>query len=164
MNKLVRTITAASFAASCAFLSTNVLAQDGTTASIGYSHFDFGSGIDLGVAVGSLGWEFGLDDRFSITPEARFGTGVKSDRGVELDRLFGAAARFNYKPTQDIYLYATTSYVNYRLKSRFASADTWEFGIGVGVGFNFTDNVGIEVQYENVDSVDVVTGALRFRF
>ncbi len=140
------------------------MAQGGTTASVGYSHFDFDFGLELGAIVGSIGYEFTLNENFSITPEARVGTGVVSDSGVELDRLFGAATRFNYTPTQNFYLYATTSYVNYRVKSSFASGDSWEFGIGGGVGFNFTESLGIEVQYENVDSVDVFTGALRFRF
>ncbi|MGY6555486.1 MAG: outer membrane beta-barrel protein [Wenzhouxiangella sp.] len=144
----------------------------GPTGSIGYTQLVDVDGVDLGAIYGSAGFEFDLGPNVSVTPELRVGFGVTDDTlfgiDVELRRLYGLATRVNYNANNGLYLFATASYVNYEFKaSAFgssASEDTWEFGIGAGLGFYFTERLGLELQYENVDSEDVISAGLRLRF
>ena len=148
----------------------------GPTVSAGYLELIDLGGVDLGAIYGSVGYEFDLGPNVSVTPEFRAGFGVKDDTvrefgvnvDLELTRLLGFATRFTYTADNGLYAYGTTSYVNYEAKASAQGLsekeDTWEFGIGAGVGFLFTPQAGFEVQYENVDSEDVVSAAFRFRF
>lgn len=148
----------------------------GPTGSIGYTQLVDVDGFDLGAIYGSVGYEFDLGPNISITPELRIGAGVRDDSfasvvDVELQRLYGLATRVSYTTDPGFYVFGTASYVNYqfRFKPRPSSLpsfseDTWEFGIGAGIGFHFSERVGIELQYENVDSEDLVSAGLRLRF
>lgn len=172
MKLRLRSILAPCVFAAFAMTSLSAAAENRVTGSLGYSHFDLDLGVELAAIVGTVGYEFNLGDGVSITPELRLGTGLDDSRlfmgRVELGRLFGAATRMTYT-FQDpgFYLYGTVSYVDYKIKASgpfFRNSSGTEFGFGAGLGYHFTNNVGFEVQYENVDSTDVVTGAFRFRF
>lgn len=147
----------------------------GPTGSIGYTQLMDVEDLDLGAIYGSVGFEFELGPNVSITPELRLGSGVKDDNffffDVELRRLYGLATRVSYTADSGFYVFGTASYVNYdfRFRPRTGSGssfteDSWEFGIGAGLGFYFTERFGVELQYENVDSEDVVSAGLRWRF
>ena len=161
--------------ASCLALFGNPASAAGNgTGSIGYLHADIGD-FDLGAIVGSLGYEFNLSDEVTITPEARIGFGVRDDNfgnigDVELSRLYGAATRVSYNAPAGLYVFGQASYVNYEFKASLRDfnqsnkEDSWRFGFGAGIGYYFTERVGLEASYENVDSENFFTGSLRFRF
>ncbi|MGY6630560.1 MAG: outer membrane beta-barrel protein [Wenzhouxiangella sp.] len=171
MRLRLRSILAPCIFAAFAMTSLSAAAENRVTGSLGYSHFDLDLGVELGAIVGTVGYEFTLGDGISITPEFRLGNGVGDSRlfpgRVELGRLFGAATRLTYTTYPGVYVFGTVSYVDYEIKAsgRFSgSSSSTEFGFGAGLGYDFTDRLGLEFQYENVDSTDVFTGAFRFRF
>lgn len=148
------------------FLCGKALA--GGTLSIGYSQYNLSNGVDLAAAYGSIGHEFALGENVSFTPEFRLGTGVNSDRvfrsSVKINGLYGLAGRFNVYATDQVYFFATASYVNYEFKVGGSTVSSWEGGLGVGAGFYFTESLGLELMYEQVDGSPVGSAAMRFRF
>ncbi len=144
------------------------------TGSIGYSQLSYPNNTDLGAVYVSAGYEFELGSNTSLTPELRLGTGVKDDNdccipfgSLKLHMLYGLAGRANYNLDNGVYFFGTASYVNYDIEATgpfFGRSTNWEFGIGAGLGLYFTNHLGIELQYENVDSEDVFSAGLRFRF
>lgn len=171
MKLRLRSILAPCVFAAFAMISLSAAAENRVTGSLGYSHFDLDMGVELAAIVGTVGYEFDLGEGLSFTPELRLGTGIDESSfftgRVELGRLFGAATRLTYTTDPGVYVFGTISYVEYEIKARgqfFGDSSSTEFGFGAGLGYDFTDRVGLEFQYENVDSSDVFTGAVRFRF
>jgi opacity protein-like surface antigen len=140
------------------------------TGQIGYAHItdDF----DLGAVVGSFGMEFDVTHNFALVPEFRAGLGVRDDTvgGVkmELDHLFGVSNRFQFNTTENFYLFGSLSYVRYKLTAKTAivsaSDSSWEWGYGGGLGFRLNPGNALDLSYERVDGVDVLTAGWRFRF
>ena len=159
------------------------VAQAGWNGSAGYLHVS-DDGLDLGAIYATVGHRFQLQNGFSFNPEFRAGFGVVDesdtvlvngtpvDVDLEINSLFGIAARFEYQTASPLYLFVTPSYTRIKFDasaslqgvSAALSESFTEFGIGAGVGYMFTERVGAEVGYENVDGSDVFTGAVRFRF
>lgn len=161
------------FAVVSLLLSSGAAAQ--VTGSVGYSNFDF-DGISLGALQGTVGYRFpvmeGAGGTGYVIPELRLGFGVGDDSfmggKVEIDNYIGGAARFQYEADNGFYGFLQASMVNYEMKwsyQGFSGSDSdTEFGIGLGGGMYFTDMMGIELSYENVDEADVINISLRLEF
>ncbi|QOC22305.1 outer membrane beta-barrel protein [Wenzhouxiangella sp. AB-CW3] len=142
---------------------------------IGYHHID-DSPVSVGGLVGSAGYPIVVDENFSVIPELRVGFGINDDTvlgtKVELDHIFGVAARLQYELNESFYGYIVPSYAQYKFSasatssagSASISGSTNEFGIGLGLGFRATDTVGLEFAYENVDGSDIISVTTRFSF
>ena len=170
-------------AAGLAVLLAAPVAHAGWNGSVGYLHLS-DSGLDLGAIYATVGHRFELQNGFSFNPEFRAGFGVvdESDTVVfegvpvnvdlELDWLYGVAARLEYQTASPLYLFVTPSVTRAKISasasaqgvSASLSESGTDFGIGAGVGYMFTERVGAEVGYENIDGTDAFTGAVRFRF
>lgn len=161
------------FAVVSLVLSAGAAAQ--VTGSAGYSNFDF-DGVSLGAIQGTVGYRFpvmeGAGGTGYVIPELRLGFGINDDSfqgvKVELENYVGGAARFQYESHAGFYGFLQTSLVNYSLKASvegFSVSDSeTEFGIGLGGGMYFTETMGVELSYENVDDADVLNVSLRFEF
>ncbi len=145
------------------------------TGSVGYSHFtdDF----DVGVIVGSFGYEFPVADGFSLVPEFRAGVGVVDDTinvggtrvDFEIENLYGFSNRFQFDFGNDMYAFGVVSHVNYKTKASSAgmsvSDRSWEWGFGGGLGYMFNPNNGLDFSWERIDGdVDRFNLGWRFRF
>lgn len=140
------------------------------TGQIGYAHItdDF----DLGAIVGSFGMELDVTDNFALVPEVRAGLGVRNDTvgGVklELDHLYGVANRFQFNASESFYLFGSLSYIRYKVSASMgsvsASDNSWEWGYGGGLGYRFNQGNALDLSYERVDGVDIITAGWRFRF
>lgn len=144
------------------------------TGSLGYSHFD--EEVSLGALQVTFGYELPVIEGGAGTgyfiPELRVGYGITDDTimGVkfEIDNYYGIAPRFQYEGTGGVYGFLQGSYINYKMKASaegFSASDSsWEFGIGAGVGVFFSEKLGTEISYENVDGEDLFNISMRFRF
>ncbi len=156
-----------------AMLNAPVAAQ--WTGSVGYGHAtdDF----DVGVLVGSIGYQVPVAEGFSLVPEFRLGFGVVDDSftegslaaDVEIDNLYGFSNRFQLDFDNDFFVYGVASYVNYKVKVSGGgvseSDSSWEWGLGLGAGYMFSANNGFDFTWERIDGeVDLFTLAWRFRF
>lgn len=136
--------------------------------------------ISLGGVVASLGYKIHMVDNFYLVPEVRVGTGISDDTvtylgvnvDVELDGFFAVSVRGQYEFDNQIYLFAAPAYANAEFtasvsqggQSFSVTEDSWEFGIGLGAGYNFTDTIAAEVMYERFDGTDIGSLGLKFNF
>lgn len=142
----------------------------------GYTNFsDSDDGFDLSLNAITLGAGYetiSSDGQFSIMPEIRLGFGAGDDTigaiKVEVDSFMALSIRGVYYATDVVYLYAQPSYGNLEVKAsgfgESASDDEWDFGVGMGIGVTATDNLSLELTYENFDNTKVITGGVRYSF
>ncbi|MCC5855412.1 MAG: outer membrane beta-barrel protein [Idiomarina sp.] len=158
--------------ATAALLAMSGSANAGWVGGVGYSmlsdsDFDFeafqitvGRTLDMNVA--------GL----VLTPELRLWSGANREQidqtlDVKFDHGVALALRGEYA-FGSAYAFVAPSYGRYVSKVRtFGQKENFssnEFGIGGGLGYNFNERTAIEVTYDNVDSLDIISAALRIRF
>jgi hypothetical protein len=159
-------------------LMTGLAAQhshaDGLELGAGVSRLSAeGAGPDVtfGTLHGSVGYKFGSGEGFFLTPEIRFGTGIKEDTvlgvDVDLNHFYGVNLRAGLD-SGNTYFFVYPSYTNYKLKASAGPLSVplynWELGIGVGTGFNFSEQSAVEFSYEKIDDADALGITLRLRF
>ncbi|NMP30001.1 porin family protein [Thalassotalea sp. M1531] len=133
--------------------------------------------VSLNGVYGSIAYNYKMEnEKFSIVPEFRLGTGVSEDTvdgyyydvDIELERFIALSARAQYQMNDNFYMYALPSYANAKLKASIGSTsesdDDWEFGYGVGAGFNFRENGILNFSYEQYDDADLFTASLSIQF
>lgn len=133
--------------------------------------------------VASVGYKASVSESFTIVPELRVGFGIGDDSHTvdngfgsavevktEVDNLYGLAARGEFALGNGAYLFAVPSLTKTKIAISAAGVggtdvtSDWEFGIGAGAGFRFSDFVGIDLSYEVIDEIDVLTVQGRFTF
>ena len=142
------------------------------TASLGYTQID-DSDIALGASVATVGYRFELNDSLALVPELRGGVGIRKDTfedvTYKLKGLAVAGLRAEFSPTESVYLFTAISYGRYRFKARAfevlsISDSTDEFGFGGGIGFRVSEDTFLELGYEDIDDIDVLSVGVRFHF
>jgi OOP family OmpA-OmpF porin len=146
-------------------------------------------GLYIGAGVGSMGVDvggFSGDDvgykvlaGWMLTPylgaEVEYiDGGTAEDRGVEIDVSgFNASLRGAYPFTDQFSVFAKVGMMFWDAdvdSFDVSGSDSGEdFSWGVGAGFDFTDNLGVTVEYqgfeiEDTDTVDLVSASLVWKF
>lgn len=132
--------------------------------------------ITVGALVTNFGYRYQLSDTFALTPEVRFGAGVKDDgfAGInfKLKSVIAGALRAELTVSDYFYAFGVASYGDYKFKLSIPgvaseTASSSDAGYGGGIGFrlpNSPDNLSIEIGYEDIDSIGVFSTGLRYRF
>ena len=165
------------FAAAAALcLATPVLAADDggvyVGAGVGSMGVDVGgfSGDDVGYKVFG-GWMFNP----YIGAELEYlDGGTAEDRGVEIDVSgFNASLRGAYPISEQFSVFAKVGMLFWDAdvsSSGISGSDDGEdFSWGVGLGFDFSDNLGVTLEYqgfevEDTDTVDMISAGLAWKF
>ena len=160
--------------------SAGAMAQNaGPTYSLGFSYLS--DEVDLGLIQATFGYSFEVGDGVRLVPEIRAGLGVIDDtvteQGIDVDlkvdNYYGVLGRVEFDVSDQAYLFVFPSYTRIEVEASAegpvgttisASASSWEFGGGAGVGFSFTDRLGLEGGYENIDGIDIFNISLRGSF
>lgn len=147
-------------------------------------------GFYLGAGVGSFGVDvggFGGDDvGFKVLGGWMFNPyigaeleyidgGTAEDRGVEIDMSgFNASLRGAYPVGEQFSVYAKLGMLFWDADFDFGggltgSDDGEDFSWGVGAGFDFTETLGVTVEYqgfevEDTDTVDMISASLVWKF
>lgn len=170
MKKLIFAAAAALFLA-----SPSIQAQDSGVyvgAGVGSMGVDIGgfSGDDVGYKVLG-GWMFSP----YLGAELEYiDGGTAEDRGFEIDISgFNASLRGAYPFTEQFSVFAKVGMMFWEADvSSFevtGTDDGEDFSWGVGLGFDFTDNLGLTVEYqgfeiEDTDTVDLISAGLVWKF
>ena len=129
--------------------------------------------VDLGVLVGSVGYQFAPNDAIRIVPEVRGGIGVTDESilgaEIKIRNVVAAALRVELAISEPVYLYTVSSYGEYEFKAEdrvlgSATVSDDDFGFGGGVGFNASQELAFEAGYEDVGGLDVFNASVRVRF
>jgi len=165
------------FAAAAALcLATPVLAADDggvyVGAGVGSMGVDVGgfSGDDVGYKVFG-GWMFNP----YIGAELEYlDGGTAEDRGVEIDVSgFNASLRGAYPISEQFSVFAKVGMLFWDAdvsSSGISGSDDGEdFSWGLGLGFDFSDNLGVTLEYqgfevEDTDTVDMISAGLAWKF
>lgn len=176
----MKKIKASLLALSAASLFAAGSAQADWNWSAGFTNIsgdDDGVDISLNALTVGVGYEFETTyDAFTIMPELKVGFGVSDDDvrfagtniNVNIDRYTELSLRANYKLNDSFFIYAQPAYANLKIEASangFSdSDDDWEFGYGVGAGFKATEDLALELSYQDFDGTDVISGTVRYSF
>ena len=158
-----------------ALLACSTFANADWVGSVNYNYFSDGIGsedVDLGAIGITAGYRFDISDNFRLVPELRIGTGFGDDSiapnvDIEIDDYFGAALRGEYVASEDVYLFAVISNQNigFSVDGVINASDSeTEFGYGAGAGWQINEHNAVEISYEDIDDVDLITVGYRFSF
>lgn len=147
--------------------------QAQTALEAGYASLDFDD-VTLGAIYVLGAYEFHTDNNFSSAIEVALGYGITDDTtnffggdvDVELDSLWSIGYRGTFDFSNGAYVFFSPSYAKAEISADGFGSGTsdWELGIGVGAGYEFTDGVSGEVQYDSIDDVDMISAGVRFNF
>lgn len=167
-------------ASACLFSLSSGMAYAEFQVTGGYTHIKSDTSvIDVSVSAATVGvgYEFATgSNAWTITPEVRFGVGVKDDDvrvfdttvNLDVDHYTEFAVKANYYFNESSYLFIQPAYANLDIEASSngvtASSDGWEFGYGIGAGFKPTEKIGLELSYQDFDGADVISGTLRYTF
>ena len=147
-------------------IATADVAPNGWVAGIGYSDV---SEVDLGVVWGSLGYKFKVRDRFSITPEVRFGKGTGNqpsslrtrdgdlvDIELKLDTHIAVSLRGDYEFQNGAYLFVSSGYGKSTYSDNLGYISTnccWRFAFlkHLGAGYNFSEGKKLRSDSRKLD-------------
>ena len=154
------------------------------TGSLGGSYLSDYRGVELGAAVGSIGYRAGGDGGFSFQPELRVGLGLTGDevRGitygegqgslydVDLDSLVGGALQIRYQVPGGLFVFVQPTMTRVDLSTgsniaiRSLNSAEYEFGGDVGAGFMLTDGFGLEGSVGVIDGDSIYSASIRLYF
>ncbi|WP_025819651.1 outer membrane protein [Shewanella marina] len=143
------------------------------------------SDISLGAIAIHAGYQFNINDAFSITPYIKYGVGISDDNTkldsyyydvygnatyttynikTELDRYFELGGKIQYQFSNGIYLFGNVTSTNFELSLEGYSSDDTQTGVGAGMGYQFKNNFALELGYLNYSDADVFAGGIRYNF
>ena len=155
--------------------------------SAGYTHVDTALH-NLGAAVVEVGYQFPINDTWSVIPTARIGYGIKDgtlplrvgdmedgepityvyDADVSINRFYALQLRAQYNLNNGVYLFAAPSYTDLGLKINGNQYDRSinddGFGIAAGAGFQINDSWSVEASYEETNAFDAELIGVQLRF
>lgn len=156
-------------------------------ASAGYTHVDTALH-NLGAAVVGVGYQFPINNAWSVIPTARIGYGIKDgtlpvrvgdmedgepvtyvyDADISINNFYALQLRTQFYLNNGIYLFAAPSYTDLGLKINGNQYDRTErddgFGIGAGAGFRINDSLVAEASYEETNAFDSELIGVKLRF
>ncbi|WP_133405327.1 outer membrane beta-barrel protein [Parashewanella tropica] len=128
---------------------------------------------------GELGYQFILNNGFSLTPNIRIATGISDDKvsyqgtdyDLELERYFMLSLRGSYQFENGIRLFIQPNYVNIDGDAKSVNDrrnvytdDEWEFGFGGGLGYRISDKVSADIAYDWFDDYRQLTVGFHYHF
>lgn len=143
------------------------------------------SDISLGAIAIHAGYQFNINDAFSITPYIKYGVGISDDNTkfdsyyydvygnatyttynikTELDRYFELGGKIQYQFSNGIYLFGNVTSTNFELSLEGYSSDDTQTGVGAGMGYQFKNNFALELGYLNYSDANVFAGGIRYNF
>jgi outer membrane immunogenic protein len=152
---------AAALLTSAALVAAPAAAQEGMTASLGYTHYD-GDEVDVGGVTGRLGYRF--HPNFGVEGEATFGVNdddvdvLGTNVNVELDNAYGVYGVGYLPVSQNVDLFARAGWAKVEASGSSGpfTAELEEDGVGVGAGvqWRFGERVGLRAEYTRLEGED----------
>jgi len=127
----------------------------------------------------SLGYKYEGWQQVYFIPVLMLATGINKEKHdfpeltVELEHLVSLSMRMQYEFDNDLYVYTSGSYNNFRSKfstTRFdGSAVAYDaketFGFGVGLGYNFVVPIAVELDLVQLDNdIFLINLGIQYRF
>tara|TARA_Y100000296_G_scaffold67947_1_gene80922 strand:+ start:1307 stop:1813 length:507 start_codon:yes stop_codon:yes gene_type:complete len=159
-----------------ALVSVSMSASANWVLGVGYSNLSDDEGdidISLGAIVASAGYNYAVNETFTLVPELRYGIGVSDDEisgvEIELDSFYALTLKGEFNVSDNVYAYVAPSYGKLELTASasgvsVSESSDWEFGFGGGLGYKFNPATSVEVSYETFDGSDVLSLGVKFAF
>lgn len=129
------------------------------------------------------GYDYSLNDLWSVRPSLSVGFGVKNDNGQtagvfgdilvtitgEITSTYTVSCALIYKLSHRSEIRLKPSLSKHKLVINTDGAgviveDDWEPGVGIGYGFQVNDKVGLTVSYDATDISDILSAGFFINF
>ncbi|WP_133405581.1 outer membrane protein [Parashewanella tropica] len=143
--------------------------------------------VNLGAIAFNVGYQFKLNQNFSVTPELQASVGVGDDKfsyvdakdatkkgtaKVKMDSYFAFNVRGAYNFTPQFSVFIMPSVTRVKLKAKYsdptmsgkASDSETKFGLGGGLQYMFTDNLGASFAYQKINSIKANSFKFEMRY
>lgn len=132
-----------------------------------------GYSTSVNVISGQLGYVYQVSNTLSITPELRFGNGIKEDdfgfQGtVGIGTFYGVSLRSDYQLQDRVYGFVIASIASLEIEISngefYQNSDDWDFGAGLGIGVDLDEALALELSDEYFNGTNIFRVGVKYRF